>query len=322
MLKLKKIMSNQLSYLSQLVDHPKNGLLSVKYAIFSRQIVWLIATILSILTIQPQLSYAQNFQTLQNKQVFQTPQIKISLRPAQNIEDQKHIEQLKTLEKTIEWHQSIVQDPRFNLDFIKKSLKQHALNDYLNQQEAVILSAKIFIIEHLKQHSKKAQMPHSLNKKPAVVLDIDETSLSNYSNMMYNDFAYIKQGGCYYPEGICDWSAWKAKAIAPAILPTLELYKWLLDQKIAVFFITGRDTADLAATKKNLIFSGFDVQDNLYLRPIGQFKTVVEYKRKMREDIEEKGYQIIANIGDQHSDLIGGFALRTFKMPNPFYHIQ
>jgi len=28
---------------------------------------------------------------------------------------------------------------------------------------------------------------------------------------------------------------------------------------------------------------------------------------------------IIANIGDQESDLAGGFAEKTFKLPNPFY---
>ena len=29
--------------------------------------------------------------------------------------------------------------------------------------------------------------------------------------------------------------------------------------------------------------------------------------------------QSIANLGDQESDLIGGHAERTFKLPNPFY---
>jgi HAD superfamily, subfamily IIIB (Acid phosphatase) len=33
--------------------------------------------------------------------------------------------------------------------------------------------------------------------------------------------------------------------------------------------------------------------------------------------IESLGYDIVANFGDQFSDLVGGFADRTFKMPNP-----
>ena len=34
------------------------------------------------------------------------------------------------------------------------------------------------------------------------------------------------------------------------------------------------------------------------------------------------GYLIILNVGDQESDLTGGFADRTFKLPNPFYFIE
>ena len=36
-----------------------------------------------------------------------------------------------------------------------------------------------------------------------------------------------------------------------------------------------------------------------------------------RQLIESQGYDIVANVGDQLSDLEGGFADRTFKLPNP-----
>jgi hypothetical protein len=36
----------------------------------------------------------------------------------------------------------------------------------------------------------------------------------------------------------------------------------------------------------------------------------------------EAGYAIIATVGDQESDLGGGFAECTFKVPNPFYFIR
>ena len=35
--------------------------------------------------------------------------------------------------------------------------------------------------------------------------------------------------------------------------------------------------------------------------------------------ITADGYTIIANLGDQESDLAGGYAEKTFKLPNPFY---
>ena len=40
-----------------------------------------------------------------------------------------------------------------------------------------------------------------------------------------------------------------------------------------------------------------------------------------RRKLEETGYRIVVNIGDQQSDLDGGFAECGFKVPNPFYFI-
>lgn len=47
----------------------------------------------------------------------------------------------------------------------------------------------------------------------------------------------------------------------------------------------------------------------------------MEYKSGERAEIEADGYRIIANVGDQESDLQGGHADRAFKLPNPFYFI-
>ncbi|MGH6919121.1 MAG: HAD family acid phosphatase, partial [Geminicoccaceae bacterium] len=37
--------------------------------------------------------------------------------------------------------------------------------------------------------------------------------------------------------------------------------------------------------------------------------------------IQAQGFTIVANMGDQPSDLAGGHAERTFLLPNPFYRI-
>ena len=48
--------------------------------------------------------------------------------------------------------------------------------------------------------------------------------------------------------------------------------------------------------------------------------TLTEYKSAARAKIEQQGYRIILNVGDQESDLAGGHATRAFKLPNPFYY--
>jgi predicted secreted acid phosphatase len=47
----------------------------------------------------------------------------------------------------------------------------------------------------------------------------------------------------------------------------------------------------------------------------------IQYKSGTRAYIESQGYDIVADIGDQFSDLLGGFADKTFKMPNPNYYL-
>ena len=47
----------------------------------------------------------------------------------------------------------------------------------------------------------------------------------------------------------------------------------------------------------------------------------IPYKSGTRAYIESLGYDIVANFGDQYSDLLGGFADKTFKMPNPNYYL-
>ncbi len=47
----------------------------------------------------------------------------------------------------------------------------------------------------------------------------------------------------------------------------------------------------------------------------------IPYKSGTRAYIESQGYDIVANFGDQFSDLLGGFADKTFKMPNPNYYL-
>lgn len=50
--------------------------------------------------------------------------------------------------------------------------------------------------------------------------------------------------------------------------------------------------------------------------------TTVQYKSGTRKHIESLGYEVIANFGDQYSDLEGGYADKTYKLPNPTYFVS
>lgn len=159
--------------------------------------------------------------------------------------------------------------------------------------------------------------------KPAIVLDIDETSLSNWEVMRADHFAYFASGPCNaLPKGPCGWMAWEAAGQAPAIPGALALTRKASGHHIAVFFITGRHEAERAATDRNLKAAGYAGWEGLVLRKEGSHtSSAADYKAPARAAIEAQGYTIIANIGDQPSDLAGGHAERAFLLPNPFYRV-
>ncbi len=57
------------------------------------------------------------------------------------------------------------------------------------------------------------------------------------------------------------------------------------------------------------------------LKPAGSTLSTVAYKSAARADIEKQGYEIVANVGDQYSDLAGGHADAAYKLANPFYFL-
>src|SRR5262249_5838310 len=96
---------------------------------------------------------------------------------------------------------------------------------------------------------------------------------------------------------------------------------------VEIFFVTGRreDPSERSATEWNLYKEGYETWSRLYLRPdFTRGDDVATYKGFARKDIE-KTHKIVANLGDQYSDLIGepgdDHAEKCFKLPNPFYYI-
>jgi hypothetical protein len=105
--------------------------------------------------------------------------------------------------------------------------------------------------------------------RPALVLDIDETALSNWPELVANDFGYIRDGPCRLPNGPCGVLAWEQLGRATAIEPTLALFNAAKAKGVAVFFITGRDESEREATERNLRSAGYRDWTALVMRPVG-----------------------------------------------------
>ncbi|MCE0447635.1 hydrolase [Streptomyces tricolor] len=126
-------------------------------------------------------------------------------------------------------------------------------------------------------------------EKQAIVFDIDNTTLET-------DFGFS------YPQ--------------PANKPVLDVARYAQEHGVSLFFVTARPGVLYWPTEYNLEHDGYDVS-GLYVRGLSDlFKDVAAYKTAQRVDIENDGYTIIANIGNSATDLSGGHAEKTFKLPD------
>ncbi|RSM50478.1 acid phosphatase [Actinoplanes sp. ATCC 53533] len=121
--------------------------------------------------------------------------------------------------------------------------------------------------------------------RPAIVLDIDNTALQ---------------------------SKYRPYLATPSVL---ALARQAQADGAAVFFVTARPEIIEPATALNLQAVGYRWTD-IYTRPTFNFDDNQTLKTKARIDIERRGYTIVANIGNSATDLGGGHAERTYKLPD------
>lgn len=179
---------------------------------------------------------------------------------------------------------------------------------------------------HRAEEALDAQIAHShKGEKLAVVMDIDETTLSGYCEMKREDFGYISTM----------FNAWVISPDASVAIPgALRFFKRAQAAGVAVFFITGRPgvpdygvatqrSDQTAATAANLKAAGFSGWTGLQLRNGSENSMhTIEYKSEERRRIVYQGYRILLSVGDQWSDLLGDpKAEVSVKLPNPFYFL-
>ena len=205
-----------------------------------------------------------------------------------------------------------------NLGQLKDALVEYErTRGYERDIKAEIAKAKTFLA---KQYGRKGNL--------AMVLDIDETSLSNWSDIHADDFGYFRMGPCNLSrdgsvQAPCGWNKWVELAKAPPIEPTLELYRQARAQGLEVFFITSRSETQRRSTVANLHAAGYEGwgSGDLKMMSNDDPRSVDSFKTGARRSLAEQGYIIVLNVGDQESDLVGGYAEQTFKLPNPFYYV-
>jgi predicted secreted acid phosphatase len=190
-----------------------------------------------------------------------------------------------------------------------------ATSNYARQMKQIVASAEAYL-----GHAARTYHGHG---KPAVVFDIDDTLLNTYDYEVAEQFGYTSASN----------AVWINAAAFPAVFSMPQLVSFAYSHGYAVFYITGRPQSQTAATIKDLTSAGYAAPQpgHLFLKPptapsylhcaSPSACTTTEYKSGTRKYISTKGYTIVADFGDQYSDLIGGDAGHQVKIPNPMYYI-
>jgi HAD superfamily, subfamily IIIB (Acid phosphatase) len=184
------------------------------------------------------------------------------------------------------------------------------------------------------------RVPTHVSSSKAIVFDVDDTTLATWNYEVFSNWAFNPTTNAQFVTG----------QLFPAVPGMVDLAWTAARAGYSIFFITGRPATQEAATLGNLTHDGIGVdagypaptklndgEDGLFTKPaVADYPdylkaacagdpngscTTSHYKTATRAHIESLGYDIVANFGDQFSDLVGGFADHTYKMPNPNYFL-
>lgn len=175
------------------------------------------------------------------------------------------------------------------------------------------------------------------DKKPAIIIDIDETVLDNSKFFQELDEADTVFN---YPM----WKNWLARANASAIVGSIDFIKFAERKGIEIFYISNRQCIDSDSLKcpeqeytiQNLAKLGIKTDDYHVLLK-DEYKNWTSNKQVRREILTEQ-YRILMIIGDDLNDFVNNainldsqekykhfidyynfFGERWFLLPNPKY---
>lgn len=181
-----------------------------------------------------------------------------------------------------------------NLDVSKK---EHSLYWQKNSAEYVALSYQAYNLAKFRLDEK---LNSEFNKRPAIVIDLDETVLNNlpYNEMLIDSSEVFTQES---------WSKWVNKKIATKIPGSLEFINYAKSKNVKIIYLSNRRVENYDPTKENLVNLGypFDKDTLMLLRDETSDKTA---RRNTLND-----YEIIMLLGDNLADFNSVFYKKSNK---------
>ena len=174
----------------------------------------------------------------------------------------------------------------FACNNVEISKKEHSLYWQKNSAEYVALSYQAYNLAKFRLDEK---LNSEFNKRPAIVIDLDETVLNNlpYNEMLIDSSEVFTQES---------WSKWVNKKIATKVPGSLEFINYAKSKNVKIVYLSNRRVENYDPTKENLVNLGypFDEDTLMLLRDETGDKTA---RRNTLND-----YEIIMLLGDNLAD--------------------
>lgn len=167
-------------------------------------------------------------------------------------------------------------------------------------------------------------------KKPAVILDVDETVLNNAPFQA----RMIKKGTDYNPKA---WNRWVMEANASAISGSIAFTKKAAEKDIAVFYVTNREAKVEKGTRQNLEKLGYPLsEDEDRILSKNEKSDWTSSKLGRRKYVADR-YRILMLFGDNLNDFFpakditqeqrsalvkkyrNNWGRKWYMLPNPTY---
>lgn len=129
------------------------------------------------------------------------------------------------------------------------------------------------------------------DKKPTVILDLDETVLDNSPYTAWQ----IVTNNPYSPD---TWAQWVEDASAEAVPGSIEFLTWANSRGVDLYYISNRSSEGLNETIKNLQNLGVPQADSSHIF----LKTTTSDKSERRAKVKAGAADIILYIGDNLGD--------------------
>ena len=180
---------------------------------------------------------------------------------------------------------------------IEISKKEHSLYWQKNSAEYFALSYQAYNVAKFRLDEK---LNSELNKRPAIVIDLDETVLNNlpYNEMLIDSSEVFTQES---------WSRWVNKKIATKVPGSLEFINYAKSKNVKIVYLSNRRVENYNPTKENLINLGYPFdEDTLML-----LSDETGDKTARRNTLND--YEIIMLLGDNLADFDSVFYKKSNK---------